>query len=617
LVDPSDGHWPRDALPKGTELNGFRLEAMLGRGGFGITYRAVDAIDQSFAIKECFPRQFATRQGLSVYPASATETDIFADCIERFTREAKALRQLSALGSAGGSVVKVVTFFGANGTGYLVMEYLPGANLDAVITAAPRGLPTEQIVFMLPRLLQAVGGVHDAGLLHRDIKPANILLRADGAPVLIDFGAVRDALNPDQTSVYTQIYSESYAPIEQMTGGKQGTYSDLYGLGATFYRAIGGKTVTSVTRNQAVLHGMPDPQPPAAQIGRGRYPPAVLATIDAALTIDPYKRPQTIRDLIRMLEGPGGETTFVPPPKPAKSRRLPQMLAAAAGIALISGVGYWMIDGQRTDNKRALPDDGAVERKKKEADQAFAAQASAARDAARALEARARSTLSAQGFNADAELSDIDRAMAQAEAAIARGDNQAALDGFTKLAATIRQSVGAKLDGEIAWQRKLAETKLATGDIDGAQAAVSAGKKLQQAAQDFGGEPTPPPGQKTADARLSAQASAARDAAHTLAARAKSTVSGLGLSTASFLSDLDGPRNRAESEFNQSDYQAALDDFTKLQARIRQETIDYLDREAAANARTAQSKMTAGDIDGAQSAVSQGKKLKQAEGDFR
>src|SRR5258708_2785438 len=78
-----DANWPRDALPKGTDLHGYRLDGFIGRGGFGITYRAVDAIDQVFAIKECFPRQFAVRHGTEVLPADEGDAEPLNDCLRR------------------------------------------------------------------------------------------------------------------------------------------------------------------------------------------------------------------------------------------------------------------------------------------------------------------------------------------------------------------------------------------------------------------------------------------------------------------------------------------------------------------------------------------------------
>src|SRR4029077_12801569 len=97
----SDENWPRDALPKGFDLNGYKIDGVIGRGGFGITYRAVDGIDQVFAIKECFPRQFCLREGKAVLAPDTTAAEPRTDCLTRFTRESKALKLLSTNGAAG------------------------------------------------------------------------------------------------------------------------------------------------------------------------------------------------------------------------------------------------------------------------------------------------------------------------------------------------------------------------------------------------------------------------------------------------------------------------------------------------------------------------------------
>ena len=207
--------WPRDALAPETVLNGYRLVGILGRGGFGITYKAVDQIDQRFAVKECFPHQFAVREGSMVRPTSAALAPTYAQCLERFTREARALTLFTREDAACDGVVKVRTFFQANGTAYIVMEFLDGHPLDKMIAAHPDGLPEPLLTCLLGTLLPALARVHDAGLLHRDIKPANIFVRRNGRPVLLDFGAARTQTGGEQL---TQVYTETYAPIEQIEG---------------------------------------------------------------------------------------------------------------------------------------------------------------------------------------------------------------------------------------------------------------------------------------------------------------------------------------------------------------------------------------------------------------
>jgi serine/threonine protein kinase len=302
--------WSRDALPKGTVVQGFTIEAILGRGGFGITYRVKDKLDQVFALKECFPRQFAVRHGFEVYPADQADEAGLADCLERFLREAKALSSIARLGPEADGVVRVATFCEAYRTAYIVMEYLSGENLQDVLKRSPGGLPQVQVNDILVRLLLALRSVHDVGMLHRDIKPSNIFLRDDGRPVLIDFGAIK-TINVEQTLAFTQIVSERYSPIEQFSGERQGPFSDLYALGMCCYRAIGGKAVDSLSRQQALDRGAPDPLPKAALIGAGQYQSSLLRTIDALLQVRPGDRPQSAREALAILTETDGDTTGV------------------------------------------------------------------------------------------------------------------------------------------------------------------------------------------------------------------------------------------------------------------------------------------------------------------
>jgi hypothetical protein len=304
--------WPRDALVAGTELNGFRIEAVIGRGGFGITYRAADSIDQLFAIKECFPRQFAVRHGRAVFAAEPKSIEPLEECVRRFGLEAKALCHVCEHSPAARGIVKVVTFFFANNTAYLVMELLQGDTLAELIRHSPAGVPPVRLDNILDGLLDALATVHDAGLLHRDIKPSNIFLTDSGRPVLVDFGAVR-AISRGQTSTFTRIYSEGFACIEQFTGSPQGPPADIYAFGATLYTAIGGTVIDAITRSQAALKGDPDPQPSAAVIGAGRYRPELLGGIDAALAVFPDKRPQSVAALRARMYSGEQETVFARP----------------------------------------------------------------------------------------------------------------------------------------------------------------------------------------------------------------------------------------------------------------------------------------------------------------
>jgi serine/threonine protein kinase len=300
VTSPTPQH--RDALAPGTVLNGYQLLAVIGRGGFGITYRAVDLLDQSFAIKEYFPRQFAMRAGKDVVVASESDQGIFVDCRARFLAEAQLL---AALGRNGGTpgIVRVATFFEANNTAYLIMELLTGETLDDVIKTTPRALSPQRVVSLMRGILTPLARVHEAGFLHRDIKPANILIRPDGEPVLIDFGSARD-IGANANTTFTQVYTHHYAPIEQMMHGTaQGPFSDIYSVGGVGYRAIGGSLVDARARQAALGHAL-DPLVPAVEVGRDRYPVSLLTTIDKALAVAARDRPQRVEEVLDLLDAP-------------------------------------------------------------------------------------------------------------------------------------------------------------------------------------------------------------------------------------------------------------------------------------------------------------------------
>ena len=329
-------------------VNGYRIERVLGSGGFGVTYLARDLLQQPFAIKEYYPRQFAVRQALNVLAASSEDAPLFEECRERFLREAQALVVLGRLAGANDGIVRVQTYFEANGTCFLVMDYVEGASLASILQREPGGLAAPRVQSLLAQLLSAIGGVHRAGLMHRDIKPANIILRDDDRVVLIDFGSSR-ATTSGLTTDYTKIYSGGYAPPEQMLGMRQGAFSDIYAIGAVCYRAIGGTVVDGQARQIALTVGRPDPQPSASQIGAGRYPGPLLATIDAALTIDATKRPQSIDAMLAALgqDEPAVDATVMAAhrPVPATAPQLhPQPSMRRRGVlGVIAGLGALVV----------------------------------------------------------------------------------------------------------------------------------------------------------------------------------------------------------------------------------------------------------------------------------
>lgn len=279
------------ALPIGAMIEEFRITAVLGTGSFGVVYKCENSyLDETVAIKEFLPTDLATRlPDGQIAPLSPATEAAFAWALERFLREAKTLWGLGRP-LPHRNIVRVTRFRELNGSAYLFMDFESGEPLSALLKARKR-LPYAQLLEILDPLLDGLERVHASNIVHRDIKPANIVIRADGSPVLIDFGAARDVTTSGERSVFAS-YTPLYAALEQHQDiGSQGPWTDLYGLGSTLYRCVTGTAPKSAS--QRLLH---DPQPPASELAAGRYPGSFLAAIDWACALDPRKRPQSVAE---------------------------------------------------------------------------------------------------------------------------------------------------------------------------------------------------------------------------------------------------------------------------------------------------------------------------------
>jgi serine/threonine protein kinase len=299
-----------NALPSGYKLHWYVIGSVLGQGGFGITYVAVDTnLDQRVAIKEFLPAELVTRsQNSHVHPMSAEHNDTYGWGLNRFVTEAQTLAKFRHP-----NIVRVMSVFEANNTAYMVMEYEQGESLEAALRES--GIASEdRLREIIMPLLDGLAIVHAEGFIHRDIKPDNIYLRSDGTPVLLDFGSARQALGV-ATRTLTALVTPGYAPFEQYDTSragekKQGPWTDIYALGATLYRGISGRGPSDAMARVNAVVGGSDVLKPAAQAARGKFSPAFLDAIDWALQFLPENRPQTIAEWRAAL---AGEMT---PPKP-------------------------------------------------------------------------------------------------------------------------------------------------------------------------------------------------------------------------------------------------------------------------------------------------------------
>ena len=300
-------------------LRDYTIQAVLGHGGFGIVYKAShNELDQIVAIKEYLPSELAVREGATVRAKSADRETYFADGLRRFREEANALIDFQR----HPSTVACSEFFRANGTAYLVMEYVDGQPLSQVLwerEATGQPFTESDLLAVAVPLAEGLAHIHRAGVIHRDIKPANILVRrADRQPVLIDFGAAKQAVAEHSRSLAP--YTEGYAALEQVADGRLGPWTDLYGYGAVLWRMVAGgnrpweppNPAKVEQRSHAVVSGIEDPMPLASELGEGRFPSNLLEVIDGCLRLWETERIQGSRELLEALCEPSE-----PPPAEA------------------------------------------------------------------------------------------------------------------------------------------------------------------------------------------------------------------------------------------------------------------------------------------------------------
>lgn len=286
------------SLQSGTELVGdYRIDRVLGAGGFGITYLADEiALDRRVTIKEYFPSDFAARSdGIDALPKSQDCSSDYKWGLDRFMEEAQTLARFDHP-----NIVRVYRYFLANNTGYMVLNFEEGQSLKSWLKGLKRAPRQQELDAILEDLLDALEVIHMSDFLHRDIAPDNIIIRRDGQPVLIDFGSARGEIAANSKTV-SALVKPGYSPYEQYaeTSRQQGPWTDIYALGATLYHAVTGKRPPDAPSRM-----VRDELRPAEEAAVGAYRKNFLKAIDAALALKIGKRPQSIASWRRQLFAP-------------------------------------------------------------------------------------------------------------------------------------------------------------------------------------------------------------------------------------------------------------------------------------------------------------------------
>lgn len=326
------------SLAVGTILSErYAIERVIGEGGFGITYEARHIqMGTHVAIKEFFIAGKCVRTGDGQTVAfQSIKPELFEKYRKRFHDEARTLFKLN-----NPHVVHVHDIFDANGTTYIVMDFVTGRTLQALVEEKGP-LPYDMAVNYIAQLSEAVAHIHSNHILHRDIKPDNIIITPQNNVVLIDFGSARSFVH-DQEQRHTAMITMGYAPIEQYTStSKKGNYTDVYAVGGVFYFILTGRKPEAATERVLNDELVPPREINSAISDSANY------TIMKALKVKPEDRYQNVQDFMSDLLGgvtapldePEISAEVTPIPSGNKKRVLIIVVAALLVVGIAASVG--------------------------------------------------------------------------------------------------------------------------------------------------------------------------------------------------------------------------------------------------------------------------------------
>ena len=334
------------ALRAGTVLNDrYIVGRVLGQGGFGITYLALDTqLNAKVAIKEFMPNDIATRIGTTVSVAMDTKSEEFAYGAERFQEEARTLAKF--IGNP--NIAAVTSYFDENDTSYFVMDYIEGISFKTYIANHGGKISVEETLNVMIPVLRALNAVHAEGFIHRDVTPDNIYITKDGMVKLLDFGSARYSIG-DKSKSLDVILKVGYAPKEQyIRRSRQGPFTDVYSCAACFYAAI-----TGFLPPESLERMDEDTLVPISQCGID-IPEYLDKAILKGLTVQPEDRFQSAAEFLDAIESQqvvevpvsGGNTASL---TLEKKKAKPTLIAAiAAAVVVVLGIGIAIGEGGRT-----------------------------------------------------------------------------------------------------------------------------------------------------------------------------------------------------------------------------------------------------------------------------
>jgi serine/threonine-protein kinase len=307
----------------------YTLDQELGRGGFGITYKATHHLLQQVVVIKTANE--ALRQDAN-----------FANFQQQFQAEGRRLALCSHPG-----IVRVIDFFVEEGLPFLVMDYIPGQTLDKLVSQ-DKPLPEAIASGYIRQVGAALTAVHQLGLLHRDVKPQNLILRKDSDQVvLIDFGTARE-FSPGAVQTHTNLLSEGYAPIEQyLPQASRTAATDVYGLAATLYTLLTGRVpLPSILRDRQPLPAPRDVCP--------HLSPAVNQAVVRGMAIELQHRPASVQEWLALLPDYQGDrsstssvsrvaTVAVAPARPRPQPATPTATTPPTNGGLPWGI--WLLGG--------------------------------------------------------------------------------------------------------------------------------------------------------------------------------------------------------------------------------------------------------------------------------